>query len=67
MRALGVHHMIASCLNNACGHQTLIDVSRYPDDFEVTWFGRHAVCNKCGAKAAPDRRAAELERKTGHD
>jgi hypothetical protein len=50
MRSLGVHHMIASCLDNACRHQALIDVSGYPADFEVTWFGRHAVCNKCGAK-----------------
>jgi hypothetical protein len=49
MRSLRVHHMIASCLNNACRHQALIDVSGYPADFEVTWFGRHAVCNKCGA------------------
>jgi hypothetical protein len=28
----GVHHLIAYCLNDACRHQTMIDVSRYPRD-----------------------------------
>ena len=27
MRAQGVHHLIAFCLNDACRHQALIDVS----------------------------------------
>jgi hypothetical protein len=30
MRELGVHHLIAYCLDDACRHQALIDVSRYP-------------------------------------
>jgi hypothetical protein len=27
MRELGVHHLIAFCLNDACRHTALIDVS----------------------------------------
>ncbi len=50
MRDLGVHHLIACCINDACRHSALIDVSSYPADTEVPWFGRHVVCNKCGAK-----------------
>ena len=57
MRELGVHHLIAFCLNDACRHQALIDVPRYPDDVEVPSFQRRA---KCG-------RAAELERAAGCD
>ena len=30
MRELGVHHLIAFCLNDACRHMALIDVSSYP-------------------------------------
>jgi hypothetical protein len=32
MRRQGVHHLIAYCLNNACRHQAVIDVSSYPGD-----------------------------------
>jgi hypothetical protein len=35
MRRLGVQRLVATCLNNACRHQGLIDVSKYPDDAEV--------------------------------
>ena len=38
MRELGVHALIGYCLNDACWHQALIDVSTYP-------VGRH-----CGAR-----------------
>jgi hypothetical protein len=38
MRAHGVHHLIAFCLNDACRHQALIDVSSYPPDTLVPWF-----------------------------
>jgi hypothetical protein len=31
MRRLGVHHLIATCLSDACRHQGIIDVSKYPD------------------------------------
>ena len=47
MRALGVRRLLASCLNDACRHQALIDVSSYPGDTEVPSFQRRA---KCGSK-----------------
>jgi hypothetical protein len=36
------------CHNDACRHQALIDVSSYPDDVEVPWFGGKVVCAKSG-------------------
>ena len=30
MRELGVHHRIGFCLDDACRHLALIDVSSYP-------------------------------------
>ena len=50
MRQLRVRHLIASCLNDACHHQGLIDVSKYADDVEVPSFGSKIVCAKCGAR-----------------
>ena len=50
MRHLGVHHLIATCLSDACRHQGLIDVSKYPDDTEVPSFASKIVCAKCGAR-----------------
>ena len=38
MRRQGVHHLIAYCLNDSCGHQALIDVSKYPRDKLMSWF-----------------------------
>jgi hypothetical protein len=35
MRELGVHHLVACCLNDACRHQALIDVSAYPDELGI--------------------------------
>jgi hypothetical protein len=35
MRELGVKGLIASCLNDACRHQGLVDVSGYPADTKV--------------------------------
>jgi hypothetical protein len=32
MHELGVQHLIAYCLNDACRHQALIDVSKYSDE-----------------------------------
>jgi hypothetical protein len=32
MRQLGVQNLVASCLNDACRHVALIDVSGYPAD-----------------------------------
>jgi hypothetical protein len=38
MRELGVQRLIASCLNDACRHTALIDVSSYPAETEVPSF-----------------------------
>ena len=50
MRELGVHHLIAFCHNNACRHQALIDVSKYPDETEIPSFRRRVKCGKCGGR-----------------
>jgi hypothetical protein len=50
MRDLGVQRLIASCLNDACRHVALIDVSSYPPDTEVPWFRSRVVCAKCGGR-----------------
>jgi hypothetical protein len=50
MRHLGVQRLVATCLNDACRHQGLIDLSKYPGDTEVPWFARKVVCAKCGAR-----------------
>jgi hypothetical protein len=50
MRELGVQRLIASCLNDACRHTTLIDVSSYPADIEVPWFRTRVVCANCGSR-----------------
>ena len=50
MRHLGVQHLIAACLSDACRHQRLIDVSKYPDDTEVPSFASKIVRAKCGAR-----------------
>ena len=57
MRELGVQNLIASCLNDACRHQALIDVSSYA--------ARHSgplVPNQSEMRQMrrPDRRQAEL-------
>src|SRR5262252_7701082 len=36
----------ASCLNDACRHEGLIDVSKFPADTEVPSFAGKAVCAK---------------------
>ena len=48
MRALGAQRLIASCLNDACRHTALIDVSGYDGDVEVPSFGNRARCGKRG-------------------
>jgi hypothetical protein len=37
MRQLGVQRLVAYCLNPACRHEGLIDVSKYLEDTEVPW------------------------------
>jgi hypothetical protein len=48
MRELGVQRLIASCLNDACRHMALIDVSNYPAETEVPSFRPRMKCGKCG-------------------
>ena len=50
MRRQGVRHLIAHCLNDACRHHALIDVSKYPADTEVTSFQHRIKCGKCGRR-----------------
>jgi transposase len=50
MRRQGVHSLIAYCLNDACRHQAIIDVSSYPGDTPVPWFRSKVKCAKCGAR-----------------
>jgi hypothetical protein len=50
MRELGVQRLIASCLNEACRHQALIEVFSYPAETEIPYFRSHVVCAKCGAR-----------------
>ena len=50
MRHLGVNRLVASCLKDACRHQGLIDVAKYPDDVEVPSFASKVVCAKRGAR-----------------
>jgi hypothetical protein len=60
MRELGVARLIASCLNDACRHQALIDVSSYPGDTPVPSFAARAKCGKCGGKRVDLRPLGEL-------
>jgi hypothetical protein len=64
MRQLGVQRLVATCLNDACRHQGLVDVSTYPADTEVPWFANKVVCAEMRSAWSPYRRAAELERAT---
>ena len=50
MRQLGVQRLVATCLKDACRHQGLIDVSKYPDDTKIPSFASKVVCAKCGAR-----------------
>ena len=38
MHALGVQQLVAYCVQDACRHQGLMDVSNYSDDVEVRSF-----------------------------
>jgi len=50
MRQLGVQHLVATCLKDACRHQGLIDVSKYPDNTCALSFAAEIVCAKCGGR-----------------
>ena len=49
MRELGAQRLVASCLNDACRHIALIDVSKSADT-EVPSFRSRVVCAKCGSR-----------------
>ena len=49
MRELGVQRLIASCLNDACRHQGLVDVSGYSADTQVPWFRSRVKCASAAA------------------
>jgi hypothetical protein len=51
MRRQGVRNLIAYCLNDACRHQAIIDVSSYPGDIEVPWLAARS-CAPNAARAA---------------
>jgi hypothetical protein len=49
MRQLGVRNLVASCLNDACRHSALIDVSSYPAETEVPSFRPINESDRSGA------------------
>jgi hypothetical protein len=60
MRVPGVQRLVASCLNDACRHVALIDVSAYPAETEVPSFAR--CVRQVRQPQEQDRCAAPLER-----
>jgi len=52
MRELGVQRLLVSCLNQACGHEVVFDVSSYPGDMEIRSLARRMICSKCGGERA---------------
>ena len=65
MRQQGVHHLIAFCLNDACRHQALIDVSSYPPETPVPWFRTKVRWRQVRRSEPPHRCAAQLEEPPG--
>jgi hypothetical protein len=43
-----VQRLIVSCLNHACRHSALLDVSSYPAETTVPSFRPRMKCSKCG-------------------
>jgi hypothetical protein len=52
MRANGVRTLAVWCGGRGCSHQSILDVSRYPNDVPVPSFGPRMVCTVCGAIGA---------------
>jgi hypothetical protein len=50
MRKLGVQYLIASCLNEACRHSAMIDVSSYPAQPMCRRLVATRLCGNCGGK-----------------
>ena len=53
MRELGVQRLIAPCINDACRHTALIDVSISPADTEVRLPGACEVRQRQAGRRAP--------------
>jgi hypothetical protein len=62
MRRLGVHHLVAFCLNDACRHTALIDVSSYPAENRSSILSAQRCVRQVRRPRQQDRRTAELER-----
>ena len=60
-----MHHLICYCLNDACRHQALIDVSSYPAETEVPWFKSPGEMRQVRRAWQQDRRTPELEGAAG--
>jgi hypothetical protein len=50
MRELGVQRLLVSCLNHACRHSALLDVSSYPLRRKMPSFRLCKKCSKCGGR-----------------
>jgi hypothetical protein len=50
MRELGIRHLWISCLNRACQHDALLDVSSYPAGVQILSLRHHMKCEKCGSR-----------------
>ena len=61
MWELGIRHVWILCLNRACQHDTLLDVSRYPAGVQIVSLRHHMKCQKCSGKNV-DRRPYWNER-----
>jgi hypothetical protein len=62
MRANGVRTLDVQCAAIDCRHSAVLDVSGFPDDATVPFFGcrlRCAVCGHLGADARPNWRERE--------
>ena len=51
IRRQGVYRLIAYCLNDACRHQAVIDVSSYPGDI-LADLGRREILDEHHARRA---------------
>jgi hypothetical protein len=50
VRELGVRRLLLSCLNHACRHEALLDVSGWPAEIEVPSFRPRMKCSKRGRR-----------------
>ena len=66
MRELGLQRLIASCLNDACRHVALIDVSSYPADIEVPSY-RPRVLRQVRQQRATRSTFAQIGKSNRHD